>query len=203
MSCLLSYGKPGIRIFNPNKNFVMKTLFILLLTAQHLFCYCQDDSAVIKRIFKASITQIKSRSATGYLAAVDDSTISLADKAPSRGIYAKEGTNLVKFHYNGIEKVVIRRKGATGRGLLYGAIIGLASGAIWGLSSGNDRPGIISFTAGQKAIIGGFTCAIVGTGIGGVIGSVVRKRFKIGGGKERFDEMHSSMFDRVYGSKQQ
>lgn len=203
MSCLLSYGKPGIRIFNPDKIFVVKTLFILLLTALHLFCYGQHDSAVVKRIFKASLTQIKSRSAAGYLAAIDDSTISLADKAPSRGLYAKEGTNLTKFYYSGIEKVVIRRKGATGRGFLYGAIIGLASGAIWGLSSGNDRPGIISFTAGQKAVIGGVSCAIVGTGIGGIIGSVVRKRFKIGGRKEKFDEMRVNTLNRMYGSKQQ
>ena len=181
----------------------MKTLFILLLIAQCLFCYSQVDSAVVKRIFKASITQIKSRNATGYLAAVDDATMSLADKAPSRGLYAKEGTNLVKFHYSGIGKVVIKRKGATGRGFLYGAMIGLGSGAIWGLSSGNDRPGIISFTTGQKVVIGGVSCAIVGTGIGGIIGSVVRKNFKISGRKKKFDEMRMYTLDKMYGSKQQ
>lgn len=181
----------------------MKILFTLLLTVQCLFCYSQHDSAIVKRIFKASITQIKSRNAAGYLAAVDDSTMSLADKVPLRGLYWKEGINLVKFHYSGIEQVVIRRKGATGRGFLYGAMIGLGSGAIWGLSSGNDRSGIISFTAGQKAVIGGVSCAIVGAGIGGIIGSVVRKKFKISGRKEKFDEMRVYTLDRMYGSKQQ
>ena len=127
----------------------------------------------------------------------------LADKAPLHGLYAKERTNLVKFHYSGIEQVVLRRKGATGRGFLYGAVIGLVSGAVWGLSSGNDRPGIISFTAGQKAVIGGVSCAIVGTGIGGIIGSVVRKRFQIGGKRERFDAMRWSIWDKMYGRKQQ
>ena len=85
---------------------------------------------------------------------------------------------------------------------MYGAVIGLGSGAILGLSSGNDSPGIISFTAGQKVIIGGFTGAIGGTIIGGIIGSVVRKRFQIGGSRERFDKMKVSILDKMYGRKQ-
>ena len=180
----------------------MKRLFLFLLIISNLFCYGQVDSAVVKRIFKASITQIKGRNASGYLAAVGDSTIFLADNAPLHGMYGKEGTNLIKFHCSGIESVVIRRKGATGRGFLYGAVIGLGSGAIPGLLSGNDPPGFISFTAGQKAIIGGFAGAIAGTIIGGIIGSVAKKRFQIGGRRERFDKMRVNISGKMYGLKQ-
>lgn len=181
----------------------MKKLVILILLFQYHFCYSQYDTAVIKRIFKASVIQVETRKLTGYLAAFGDTTLFLADKAPMYGLYSQGQTSLTEFGYSGIEKVVIRRKGSTGRGFLYGALIGLGAGAIAGLASGNDPPGgIISFTAGQKAIFLGAAGVIPGTVIGGIVGSIVRKRFRIGGRKERFDTMRARMLDRMYGSKQ-
>ena len=55
-------------------------------------------------------------------------------------------------------------------------------------------------TAGEKALTYGGMGAAVGTGVGALIGALAKKRFVIGGRKEKFDEMKANVLNKVYGS---
>lgn len=126
--------------------------------------------------------------------------------------------DLINIHYGNIEVVRLKRKGSFGRGMLQGALIGFATGAITGLIMGDDPPCSPSqqdffglgnafceafrITAGQKAVGIGSAGAVGGALIGGIIGIVARKRFIIGGNKEKFQKMQMSVMDRMYGSRQ-
>jgi hypothetical protein len=56
---------------------------------------------------------------------------------------------------------------ATGAGV--GAFVGLAAGVAAGLAEGDDPPGFVSFSAGDKALIYG----LGGAGLGAVVGMVI------------------------------
>jgi hypothetical protein len=59
------------------------------------------------------------------------------------------------------------------RGLAFGALIGGASGAVLGFASGDDPPGMFSFTAEEKAALMGGLFGVTGAVAGGVIGAAV------------------------------
>jgi hypothetical protein len=79
------------------------------------------------------------------------------------------------------------------------ALIGCAAGAIIGFASGDDPVDqFLSFTAGEKAMVGGFVGAFTGSLIGALIGSVVKKKFIIGRNKQKFNVMRQNILEKLY-----
>lgn len=58
------------------------------------------------------------------------------------------------------------------RGLVIGLLAGGAGGAVIGYANGDDDPGIVSFSAGEKAIILGVVLGGAGALIGGIAGAL-------------------------------
>ena len=73
---------------------------------------------------------------------------------------------------NDIKKITIVKKGRFFKGLGLGLIIGGGSGAVLGLASGDDKPGFLSMTAGEKAAAGGLGLGILGALAGGILGAI-------------------------------
>ena len=179
-----------------------------------------DSTALKKRIYKVSIITAESKKSTGYLATLSDSNLYLSPR-PLYFSLIKTIDNLPVYPYGHLEEIVIKRKAAAGRGAWQGALIGLAAGAIAGFASGDDpvaptdNPtdplgnffGSISnafrFTAGEKAVAGGFVGAVTGGLIGAIIGSIAKKKFIIGRNKERFHEMRQNIIEKLYVPRQE
>lgn len=74
--------------------------------------------------------------------------------------------------FSNIDVMKARRKGRVGRGVLIGALTGLAIGGLIGVISGDDPPDTyMALTAGEKALILGMPLAAIGAGVGGLLGS--------------------------------
>jgi hypothetical protein len=175
-----------------------------------------DDSIVLKkRIYKVSIITADSKRNTGYLASLSDSNLYLSPH-PLHFSLLKINDNLAAYPYTHLEKIVIKRKAAAGRGAWQGALFGLAAGAITGFASGDDPVvptnnsndpfgnviGGISnsfrMTAGEKAVAGGFVGAVTGSLIGVLVGSLAQRKFLIGRNKQRFHEMRQNIVEKLY-----
>ena len=157
-----------------------------------------QDTAVIKtRYIKTTVTTNQASNIKGYLVSFDDSSLFIVKKITSfKGVKVYR---LIadKVDYTNISNVVVKRKGAVGRGALYGAIAGALAGAAAGFLSGDDPPctsnGFLSicfrFSAGEKAAAGAVAGATLGSLTGLIIGSMVHKTFIIGGSHEAFNNM--------------
>jgi hypothetical protein len=175
----------------------------LLIMSTYLHAKAQeipaDDSSVLKkRIYKVSIITADSKRSAGYLASLSDSNLYLSPH-PLRFSLNKINDNLSSYPYDHLEKIEIKRKGAAGRGAWRVALIGCAAGAIIGFASGDDPVNqFLSFTAGDKAILGGFVGAFTGSLIGALIGSVVKKKFIIERNKQKFNVMRQNILEKLY-----
>jgi hypothetical protein len=69
-----------------------------------------------------------------------------------------------------IGKVEVIKKSVE-KGMLWGALSGAGIGVAGGLIAGDDPPGWLSFSAGEKAILGGFYGGVIGLLIGTVVGA--------------------------------
>ncbi|WAC03504.1 hypothetical protein N7U66_08485 [Lacinutrix neustonica] len=81
-----------------------------------------------------------------------------------------------------IGKIKTKRSG--GNNVAKGALIGGGSLALLGLISGDDDPGIISFSATDKAAVGLIGGGLVGAGIGGITTIFKKSKFYIIDGNE-------------------
>ena len=73
---------------------------------------------------------------------------------------------------NDIRSLQIVKKAKMLKGLGLGSLTGGATSTVIGFLSGNDKPGFMSFTAGQKALVLGVGLAAIGGLIGGVSGAL-------------------------------
>jgi hypothetical protein len=174
-----------------------------------------DSMALKKRIYKAWITTEEAKKSTGYLAGLSDSNLYLS----SHLIYfslIQTNDNLSVYPYGHLEKILIKRKGAGGRGAWQGALFGLAAGVITGFSLGDDPvaptsnpndplgnlfggiSNALRMTAGEKAVLGGFVGAVGGSIVGAIIGGLVKKKFIVGRNKERFHKMRQNILEKLY-----
>lgn len=201
----------------------MNKLFTLICICFHFISMSQvhsipNNTNVKGKVFKAIITDRAGESLMGYIGAFNDSAIWLTDDAASIRFNMVERESLAAIHYRNIEKVIVRRKNATGRGLLFGALAGLGTGITTGLIIGDDPPCYYSgpadpsnlfglgtalceafrTSATQKAVALGGAGALGGAIIGGVIGAVAKKRYVINGRKEGFQTLQLSVLERIY-----
>ena len=75
---------------------------------------------------------------------------------------------------------------------LAGAVTGLVAGGLIGLISGDDPPGLFSFSAEEKALLFGLGMAAGGAGIGALEG-LVKIKIPINGSMENFKRNKSKL----------
>ena len=97
------------------------------------------------------------------LLAVKDNKLILMDSVSLSGI---------TIDITATKSIRIMKKSKIFQGIGYGLLTGGGSGALIGLLSGNDSPGLFSMTAGQKALLLGLGLGILGAPIGGIWGAV-------------------------------
>jgi len=181
---------------------------ILLIAACSLFIVvskAQTDSAAQtkQKLMIANITTMDGQKINGLLSAVNDSQLVLNKYTGALTVPAE---NLKSF--------TLKRKHSILKGALIGFGVGAAAGIIIGLASGNDpvmaypNPGedplglgtmavalnnSFAMTAGEKAALGGLGLGTTGAIIGTIIGAVARKKFVIGGKKEKFHDLQADV----------
>jgi hypothetical protein len=128
---------------------------------------------------------------TGVLYEINDSSISVSNSI-LREDYSTGKFELSKINFNNIDLVKIRMKNNPVRVALAGAAIGLAAGGLIGLISGDDPSGLLSFSAGEKAMLYGLAFGVGGAGIGALEG-LVKINIPIKGRMENFKRNKSRM----------
>jgi len=188
----------------------MKKIFLLATcTIVISFLKAQTESPVENKHkeFIASVTTLDGRTLKGSLSAVNDTQLILKANSTPLTVPAE---NLQSF--------TLRRKHSVRRGALIGFGIGAAAGIIIGLASGNDPKmaypnpnedplGIgtmvaglnntFAMTAGEKAVVGGLGLGATGAIVGTIIGAVAKKKFTIGGKKEKFHDLQGEIMMKL------
>jgi hypothetical protein len=174
-----------------------------------------QDSIPKKRYYKTTIRLVSGPVIRGFVAVINDSAL-LVSKTPvplQANNYPR--SMMKRVDYSDLRQVRLQRKAAVGRGILYGALIGFATGFIAGVAQGNDPDKhytiqdflgtgysysytIKGTTALEKAASGGVVGGIGGMLIGGIIGAFAHKTFVIGGTKKKFTEMRTEVLQRIY-----
>ncbi len=85
----------------------------------------------------------------------------------------------VSVDISDIKVVKIVHKGNFGTGVGLGLLIGGGGGALVGLISGDDPPGLMSLSAGEKAAMLGIGFGVIGLFIGGIAGAAAGADEKI------------------------
>jgi hypothetical protein len=186
-----------------------KILLIATCLMVFTLAKAQTDSATEKKqkTFATSITTMDSKIIKGTLSSVNDSQLVL-----------KTYKNQMAVPAENVKSFTIKRKNSALKGALIGFGIGAAAGIIIGLASGNDPVmsypdpsedpfGLGSFgvamnnafamTAGQKAVAGGIALGGTGAIVGTIIGAVARKKFIIGGRKEKFHDLQGELMMKL------
>ena len=188
----------------------MKKLFLIAACSIAIvFSQAQTDPATAKRqkVFNASVTTMDGKTLKGSLSAVSDTQLILKTYNQQMVVPAE---NLKSF--------TMKRKHSALRGALIGFGVGAAAGIIIGLASGSDpvmaypnpnedplglgtmvvaMNNAFAMTAGQKAVAGGLGLGATGAIVGTIIGSVAKKKFIIGGKKEKFHDLQGDIMKKL------
>lgn len=144
---------------------------MLLLLMALFFCAGMAQKSQIKMNFYKTWVGLKdSTEVEGVLYQVTDTSIVLTQSLLVKD-YLMDSIQLKNLHCKWIETIQTKRKNAVGRGALIGAACGFFVGAMVGFTDGDDENSIVFFSAEEKALLGGFTGAIAGAGIGVLLGS--------------------------------
>ena len=139
----------------------------------------------------AQITANKKQPYKVWVSLIDGSkekgVLYLADKQGIKIMNNKSSNvgNLIFVEASKVNLIKIRRKGKIGKGVWIGALSGFSSGILLGLASGDDEPGILSFSKEDKAIAGGITLGVLGTGVGALV-ATGKKKIMIKGDNEMY-----------------
>ncbi len=188
----------------------MKKIFLITACSIAItFLQAQTDSASEKKqkIFIAAVTTMDGKTLKGHLSGVSDTQLIL-----------KANGNQVRVPSENVKSFTVKRKNSAARGALIGFGIGAAAGIIIGLASGDDpvmtypNPGedplglgtmvvavnnAFAMTAGEKALAGGLTLGATGAIVGAIIGAVAKKKFIIGGKKEKFHDLQGQLMMKL------
>ncbi|MBC7826274.1 MAG: hypothetical protein H7122_00905 [Chitinophagaceae bacterium] len=172
-------------------------LSILLLAAQHAIG--QVRLPIRKLTYKILMAD-SVRYTKGYLYDINDTAVKISHWPVRFRNDPAMNDNLKEVTYRQISEITLKRSRGAGRGAWKGAITGLLVGVSVALIGG-DHPEKYWFHFGiqEKVATYGVLGAAAGTGIGALIGGLAKKKFIIGGNKEKFDEMKANVLDKVYG----
>lgn len=121
----------------------------------------------------------------GVLYEINDSSI-LVSNSVLREDYYTGRFELSKIKFNDIDIVSTRLKNNFVKVALIGAATGFIAGGLTGLISGDDPPGLFSFSAEEKALLFGCGIAAVGAGAGALEG-LVKIKIPINGNIDNFN----------------
>lgn len=96
-------------------------------------------------------------------------------------------SNLTSIESNSINLISLRRKGKVGKGVWVGGLTGASTGILLGIMSGDDDAGFINFSKEDKAIVGGITLGVLGTGVGALI-ATGKNKIRINGNNDMFEK---------------
>ena len=162
--------------------------------------YSQDSSQVKRTItLKGTFnTPTNSHPRPVYIVDVNDTAVVVMETPVKfRGFAPNAGTKSIPYHQ--IEVATINRKGAVGRGIMFGGLGGMVVGGIIGAITYKPcDPCFLDFGIGFD-ILAGSSVGLLGGGlIGAVAGILSKKIFKIGRNKQQFETMRLSVLDRAY-----
>ena len=172
--------------------------FTLLLVS----CFAQEGRTPKRVTMKLSVMDSVRRVDFGYLAAMSDSGIVML-KTPVVFDHSIASSNMNIIPYQNLTEVSIKRKGSVGKGILIGGLSGMVLGGIIGYISykpTNCEGALICFDfgPGTDAAAGASVGTLAGAAIGGIVGALAKKRFIIGGKKEKFQQMKTSVLEMTY-----
>ncbi len=186
----------------------MKKLSILTICLFTIIVInAQSDSILAgkkQKSFTATIRTMDNRMIKGNFYSVNDSQL----------VMVKSSNNHRYIPAENIKSFSLHRKNSALRGALIGFGIGAVTGIITGLASGDDpvynepvydpfsaiAVGIsnsFAMTAEEKAVWGGLGLGVTGAAIGAIVGAVAKKKFIIGGKKEKFRDLQSEIMTKL------
>lgn len=177
-------------------------IWLTLISAISL---AQEARVPKKIVLKVAMKDSIQRVDQGYLAGLADSGIVLV-KGPVAFDHSLKGTNANIIAYQNLSEVRIQRKGSVGRGVLFGALSGMVVGGVVGYMSyhkpvpcdGSTLCITWDFGPGYDALGGAILGTVSGAIIGGIIGAVGKKKFVIGGNRNKFSHMKQNVLDMTY-----
>lgn len=128
----------------------------------------------------------------GVLLSTSDSAIQVLPNAKRHTLLLAATQTPISIPATAIKEIRFRSKGSPGRGALFGALIGVTTGAIVGFADGDDEGTFFTLSAEDKALIGSTLLLLPGTAIGAVVGSV-KKKFNIQGNLSAYQNARSSL----------
>jgi hypothetical protein len=168
-----------------NKVIQLTIFSICFVCFSFISLYSQTTKKEKKGNYKVTVTTMdKSSKAKGYITEVADSSVIVTDLST---------TDSKIINVNVMDEIKFKRKGGLGRGILYGALVGMTTGALLGFASGDDRSGFISFNAEFKALMGGLAMTIPGAIIGGIIGHNSKITIPIKGSQNAYDRQKEKL----------
>jgi len=200
----------------------MKKLILnLLLAIIVLNCFAQTDSTIkaavapdqpglpdsfqLTKPYKAWVKTVDGKTKKGVLYQTAGYGIDL--------VTGKKYESIHTFNSEQIQSIRIRRKNAPLKGALIGMGVGAITGIVIGLVSGDDpiQPytgepfsdmfialgNSFAMTAGEKATAGGIGLGITGGVVGLIFGSVAKKKFIIGGKKQKVRDLQAELMQKL------
>lgn len=197
---------------------VTALLPVILLAIQTM---AQTDSVATapetpaqKGPYKATIKTIDGKTQQGWLYQVNDSQVVLLKNVKELSTKYDEllqPTGSFTVPADQVHTISLKRKNAGLKGMLIGFGVGALYGIVSGFISGDDPVtpytgtfadafiGIgnaFAMTAGEKAVAGGLIFGTGGAIVGLIIGSVAKKKFTIGGKKEKVRDLHAELVQK-------
>lgn len=174
----------------------MKQISFVLVLLLNFAGHAQQDS-LKKHVIVIDVNARMGNVNNYYLQSFSDTSLSLSRQPIVYGTANVSADRII--NYQDIQTITYRRRGATGRTILAGAGIGILTGAVIGLASGDDPPGTwFRFSAGEKAVALGVFLGITGTVVGTIAGLLSNKRFAILGEQNRFQDFKRFVFSKSH-----
>ena len=165
------------------------------------------------KIFVTSIRTVDNKIIKGRIYAINDSQVVLAKSV-------KDFSNPLPVNdqqfipAENIKSFSVKKKNSVLKGALIGFGAGAVAGIVIGFASGDDpvntepvydpfSAAIVAFsnsfamTAGEKAVGGGLALGVSGAIVGTIIGALAKKKFIIGGKKEKFRDLQSEIMMKL------
>jgi hypothetical protein len=180
-------------------------IYMLLFTIFLLkppFSIGQQNPPLRKLTYKISITDPGMRQIKGYLFNTTDTSVKISRLPGTFAFDASTKENFKEVPYHQISEIKIKNRHGAARGALIGTLTGLLIGIVAGSIEGDDpEENWFRLSATDKALRYGGIGAAGGIGIGAIIGNLLRKKFIIGGNREKFHSMKQNVMNKAYGSQ--
>ena len=174
-----------------NKSLIHFSLAIIVISFFINHSYAQENIGRQKFYNTWISFTIDSLKLKGILYELQDSSIVISNSLVVKN-YPDGDYELTRIYIREIDKIKTRRTKNTGRGILIGAVSGIAIGGIIGLVDGDDPPGWFAMTAGEKATFLGVFLGGCGAITGGAIGTI-RINFTINGNVQSYRSQKRKM----------